>query len=226
MSEERKGVLNQILGCMASPRKAFESIQEEDLWKGVVLILILTSVSALAGYNYASKLPVTIPEGFGPHGPFRPPGQFVDPQTFRRNIMTLYALRDGLRAVAGWLIPAVLLHLSATLLVGKGSLKRTLAQTAFASIPLLIQQAIRLIDAYTISAEELLSVVSAQPLGHTLTLRFVSNVLSVFTVFGIWAFALTVVAASINYGGSKSRTLTATTVAYLAFVVMRVFIPV
>lgn len=188
--------------------------------------MILTSVSAWAGYNYASKPPVILPEGFGPHGPFGPPGQFVDPQTFRRNIMTLYALRDGLMTVTGWLIPAVLLHLSATLLVGKGSLKRTLAQTGFASLPLFIQQAIRLIDAYTISAEELLSVVSAQPLGQTLVLRFVSNVLSVFTVFGLWAFALTVVAVSINYKASTKRSGTAVAFAYLVFILIRLFLPI
>ena len=226
MSEEKRGFLSQIRGCVTSPRKAFGSIRGEDLWKGVVFVLILTAVSAWAGYNYASKLPVTITEGFGPHEQFGPPSQFVDPQTFRRNIMTFYALRNGLRAFAGWLIPSVLLHLFASLLAGKGSLRRTLALTGFASIPLIFQQILRLIDAYTISKETFLSIIAAPTLGRTLTLRLIGEASSVFTVFGLWAFALTVVAISINYKASTTKAAAAASSSYLAFILLRLFLPI
>ena len=226
MSEERRGFLSQVWGCVASPRKALESIRGEDIWKGVVLVLILTAVSALAGYNYASKLPVKIPEGFGPHEQFGPPRQFADPEAVRRNIMTFSAMGDGLRAISGWLIPAVLLHLFASLLAGKGSLRRTLALTGFASIPLIFQQILRLIDAYTISKEAFLSIIAAPTLGPTLTLRLIDEASSVFTAFGLWTFALTVVAISINYKASTARAAAAASSSYLAFILIRLFLPI
>lgn len=223
MSEEKIGLPKQIWRCVASPRKAFESIQGEDLWKGVLLIFILSSVAAWAGFVYASKIPFNLPGEPRLPGTY---GPYIDPEAFRRNIMTISALQSSLRMVAGWLIPSALLHLSASLFVGKGSLKRMLALTGFASIPLIIQQLLRLIDAYTISVEEITSVIANRFLGLSFALQFMSNVLGVFTVFGIWAFALTVVAVSVNYKAPAKRALIAAGLAYLVFILLRLFLPI
>lgn len=223
MSEEKIGFLRQVWGCVASPRKAFESIQGEDLWRGMLLIIIMTLVSAWAGFMYTSKLPFNLPEESewpGGHSPY------IDTEAFRRNIMTFSALNSGLRVVAGWLISSVLLHLFASLLVGKGSLKRMLALTGFASIPLIIQQLLRLIDAYTISREEITGLIAARFLGRTFVFQFMSNVLGVFTVFGIWSFALTVVAVSVKYKSSVKRSSASAVVAYLVFILLRIFLPI
>ena len=232
MSEKERGFLGQIRGSLISPRGAFESVDGKDLWKGVVLIIILTAVSAWAGYIYASKLPVTIPDGFGSLGRARPfgragsPMQFTDPEVFRRNTMTLYALRDGLGVFTGWLITAVLLHLFASLMAGRGSLKRTLALTGFSSIPLLFQQLLRLIDAYTISGEAFLGIMGNRILGKTLTLHLMSEALNVFTVFGIWTLALTIVAVSINYTASTKKAAAAVISSYVLLIILRLFLPI
>lgn len=219
MSEERRGFLSQIRGCITSPRKTFETIRGGDVWKGVLLILILTTISAWTGYNYSSKLPVTIPEGF------TFPSYVLDPEVFRKNIMTLYTLRDGLRVISGWLIPSVLLHLFASFTVGKGSFRRTMALTGFASIPLIFQQLLRLVDAYTISSETFLSVSVARTLGQTFILRLMEEALSVFTIFGLWALALTVVAVTINYNTTTKRAAFTVARAYLVLILIRTNFP-
>jgi len=231
MSEEKRGFINQIWGCMASPRQMFKSIEGEDLRKAMALILILAAVSALAGYGYASELPVTMPERFGPSGRsgsptrFGPPRQSIDLQAFRRSILVFRALRDGLSAVAGWLVLSVVLHLSASMLAGKGSLRRMLALTGFASIPLILQQLLRVIDAYTISGQALLSVAAAKTSGQPLISRLLNEAFAVFTVFGLWTFALTIVAVSVNYRVSIKRATFASAFAYLVFILLRLFSP-
>ncbi|MFQ6053602.1 MAG: Yip1 family protein [Candidatus Bathyarchaeia archaeon] len=204
MSEGRRGFKSQIWGSLSSPKRAFESIRGEDLRRGLLLVIIVSMASAYAGYNYASKLPVTMPV---------------------RNISILYALRDGLRAVIGWIIPSALIHIFASIIAGKGSFRRMMAQTGFASIPLLLQETLRLLDAFAISREGLLSVVASRSLGGTPAMRLLSEFLDVFTVFGLWAFALTAIAVAVNYGASAKRTVMATLLAYLAFILLRFYLP-
>lgn len=217
MSEGKRGFLSQAWGCIASPRKALESIQAGDLWKGAILILIMASASAWAGFIYASKRPIELPSftGFG---------QAIDLEAFRRNVMTIFALRDGLGVVFGWLISSLLLHLFASLL-GKGSLRRMLALTGFASIPLGFQQILRLLDAYTISKEAILSINAGQALSLTLAARLGGEALATFTVFGLWAFALTIVAASINYNAATKKAAVTVISAYLLLILLRLFLP-
>lgn len=224
MSEGKNGFLSQIWWCIASPRKAFESIRGEDLWKGVILILLLASLSAWAGLGYASKLDIKPPE-LPRSSRFMRPGGAIDVEVFRRNVMTFYALREGFRVTAGWLISSVLLHLFASFLAGNGSLRRTFALTGFASIPLLFQQILRLLDAYTIPRGEVSSLIAARVLGLSLAMRLLSGLLAVFTIFGLWTFVLTVVAVSINYESSRTRTVAATAAAYLLFIAVRLFLP-
>jgi len=225
MSDEEKSFISQVLGSIASPKRAFDSVQSGDLWKGVALIIILAAVSALAGYTYASKMSITIlgrlsqPTGFGP------PGADIDPQTLKRNMMTFYALRDGLRAFTGWLLSAALIHILATVLAGSGNFKRMLALLGFAHIPLIPQQALRVIDAYTIPAEVLARVISNRLLGQSLGLRLLTNFLAEFTVFGVWSFALAFVAASANYQATYKKAAAAVMSAYILMILLQLFLP-
>lgn len=154
------------------------------------------------------------------------PRQAIDAEAFRKNFIIFSTIGNGLKVITGWLVTAVLLHIFANLLARKGSLKRLLAQMGFASIPLVIQQVLRLIDALTISGETVLGIMASLSFGGTLALRFMNGMLGTFTVFGIWATILTIVAVSINYESSKRRAATATILAYLVFIVVRLFLPI
>ena len=225
-TEKKTEFPKQIWTCLKSPRKGFESIREEDLWKGAVLILLVASFSALAGFNYASKSPLQLPVGLTPGNRQVFPRQAFDTEAFRKSFVILSTVGNGLKVITGWLITAVILHIFARFLAGKGSLKRLMALTGFASIPLVLQQILRLIDSLTISRDTLININVARALGRTLAMRLLTGVLTIFTVFGIWVFALTILAVSFNYESSRRRAATVTLLAYLVFVVMRVFLPI
>ena len=226
MSETKIGIRDQVWSCIRSPQKGFESVKAEDLWKGAVLILIVVVLSAYAGFNYASKTPLQLffSSILSTPGPI--PRQAIDAEAFRKNFIIFSTIGNGLKVITGWLVTAVLLHIFANLLAGKGSLKRLLAQMGFASIPLVIQQVLRLIDALTISKETVLGIMASRSFGRTLALRFMNGMLTTFTVFGIWATILTIIAVSINYESSNRRAATATILAYLVLIVVRLFLPI
>jgi len=196
-----------------SPRKTFESIQGSDLSGGLLVIVLIALFSAWAGYIYSFKLPILQIPGIGPNGGFQNPG------TFRTNMAIILAIGGGLGGVVEWLVLSVLVFLVGRLMIGKGSFRKMLAFTAFSSMPLVIQQVLRLIDSYTVPEQMLLSMTAARNL-------LISQILSVFTIFGIWSFAITLVAVSVNYGASKRRAFVATLTAYILFILLRTFTPI
>ena len=200
-----------------SPRKTFESIQGKDLSGGLLVIALIALFSAWTGYIYSFKLPILQIPGIGQNGGFQNPG------TFRTNMAILLAIGSGLGGVVEWLVLSVLIFLAGRLMIGKGSFRKMLALTAFSSMPLIIQQVLRLIDSYTVPEQTLLSMMSA---GSSTQNLLISQILSVFTVFGIWSFAITLVAVSVNYGASKRRAFAATLTAYILFMLLRALTPI
>jgi len=226
MNEKKTRIIDQIRNSMRSPIKGFVSITEKDLWKGAFIILLVALFSAITSFNYTSKSPFQLPldsasnaaPSFGP--------QSINPETVRGNFILLSTVRDGLKAITGWLVTGVIIHIFARLLGGNGGFKRLLALTGFASIPQVLQQIIRLIDAYTISRETLISLITVQAITKSLPDRFISQVITTFSIFGIWTFALTIIAVSANYKYSKGKAATATIIAYLVLIMTRILLPI
>jgi len=226
MSETKTKFLNQVLDCLRAPRRGFESIKGEDLKKGVVIILLIAAISAYAGYNYTSKTPFQLPFLSDPRASQQMPMQAVNSDALRTNLIIFSTLGNFITVFTGWLLTGVVLHVLARLLTGEGGLKRLLAQMGFASTPLVLQQLLRLIDAYMISPETLMDVRSSLALGGSLAMRFMSRAMTTFTIFGIWTLILTIMAVSVNYQGSKRKSAIATILTYVVVIVVRLFLPI
>jgi hypothetical protein len=224
MNEEEKSFIRQVFGSIASPKHSFDSIQTEDLSKGVTIIIIIAAISALAGYTYASKMPITMPGGLSQRRGFGPPGANIDPQTLRNNLMSLYALQNMLKVITGWMFPAIFSHTIATVLVGRGSFRRMLALLGFAHIPLLFQQVARVIDASIISEDILASVISNRLFEQGLGSIFLTNFFAEFNVFGIWRVALSVIVASKNYHSPYRKAFAIVMSSYVLMVLFRSFL--
>jgi len=226
MNETETAIFYQIRNSIRSPIKAFESITEKDLRKGALIIIIIALFSAITSFNYTMKSPFQLPldsasndvHSFGP--------QSTNPEMIRGNFILLSTVRDGLKAITGWLVTGVIIHIFASILGGNGGLKRLLAITGFASIPQILKQIIRLIDAYTISRETLLSLIKVQAINQSLPDRFISRIIATFSIFGIWTFALTIIAVSVNYRHSKGKATASTILAYLIFIIISVLLPI
>jgi fluoride ion exporter CrcB/FEX len=129
-------------------------------------------------------------------------------------------------AFTRWLIPSVLVLIAAKILIGDGSTRRMLAMTAFASLPQLAQQLLRVADASTISTVDLTALRTTLFPSTSLVLKAMNQGVKVFNVFGLLTLALTVYAVSANYGSPKRRALTVSVTAYLAYVLLKVFLPI
>lgn len=202
MSEEKKGFIRQVRGCITSPRKTLESVSDDSLGRGIILVLIMVVLSGMAGYYYGSKIQLVIPGG-------------------RMVITTLFALGGGIGVVIGWLIPTVILHIVATLLRGNGGFKRILALTGFTSIPHIFRHGIRLIDAYTISSKQLIGSMPARVAGGDFITKFISQGSRVLNVFSLWSIALIIIAVTINYNMSKWKAFLSTIIAFLMLILIR-----
>jgi hypothetical protein len=197
------GISSKLLGCLIKPLSILPKIDEGDLWISFLIILLIASTASTARYNYAIKPPIEIPEF-----PQRP-GQRIDPEAFKRNIAYFQAFGEAFGVISNWLLTALLIHLYTRPLGGRGSLKGMLAKAGFASMPRLIQQALRLVDAYTISRESLLELMASLQNSSTL------SPFSRLNLFVLLTLIFLILAASANYGISKKRAAMSTLLAYL-----------
>ena len=237
MSEAKRSFREQIFGVLRSPSISFPQVEEADLRKGIIIIFIIGLLSSWAGVVYLSKTEFDLssmvqngPSGMGRGGGFFSGGSQstpdIDPDVLRRTMTPFLAIGGIVGAFTRWLIPSVLVLITAKILIGDGSTKRMLAMTAFASLPHVAQQLLRVVDAYTISSVDLTALRTALFPSTGLILRALNQGVKVFNVFGLLTLALTVYAVSANYGSPNRRALTVSVSAYLAYVLLKVFLPI
>ncbi len=236
MSENKSGFLGTIIGMATSPRNVFSGIEEIDLKKGIIVVLIIAALSGWAGMTYFTKTPLLFPgmgSGSGRPGggsPLFSPGAQnsagLDPMALRSRLAPFIAIGGILGAVTRWIIPSILVLLVANIWVGKGSSKRMLAMTGFASAPRIIQQLLRVVDAYTISAADIASLTATRAAASGLLGKLVNQAFTVFNLFGVLTIVLTAVAVSVNYGATPRKAVYVTVLAYVVYMILRVFLPI
>ena len=233
MSENKKGFIGKIIGLATSPRAVFSGIEEVDLTKGIAVVLIIAVLSGWAGMIYFTKTELQLPDmgsGSGGGSPmFRPGAQDsggIDPETLRSRLAPFIAIGGVLGTVTRWLVPSILVLLVANIWVGKGSSKRMLAMTGFASAPRIIQQLLRVIDAFTISAADLASLTATRAAASGLLGRLVNQAFTVLNLFGVLTIILTAVAVSVNYEATPRKAAYVTVLAFVVYMVLRVYLPI
>jgi hypothetical protein len=228
MSDGEGGFVRKVKWVITSPREGFKDIGEGDLRKGVAIVLLVAFLSTWAGMAYASKMEFDF-AGIGQGGMFRPGAHDspeIDAEALRSRMAPFVALGNGLVAVTRWLVPSVLVLLSAKVLVGQGSSRRMLAMTGVASVPRLAQQAIRVVDAYTIAAPKLAALMASRGAATGLPGRILNQAMNVIDIFGLATIVLTIFAVSVNYEADTRKSAVVTVAAYLIYVLLRAFIPI
>ncbi|UCH56730.1 MAG: YIP1 family protein [Candidatus Bathyarchaeota archaeon] len=237
MSDTKKGFIGKMAGVMSSPRRTFMQIDEGDLWKGALIVLLASMLSAWAGMTYASKMEFNM---LAPDQPmFRQPGggysffhpgvqdsQQNDQEAIRNRLIPFIAIGNGVTFTARWLVSFLLVLFAAKILVGKGSSKRMLAMIGFAYLPMLAQQVIRLVDALMITPIELAAHVTSMLAPTTLFGKVLNQAMIIFTVFGFLTLILTSYAVSVNYETTTRRALAVTLLAHVVYIILRIYVPI
>lgn len=228
---EGPGFLRKVSGVLTSPWEAFDAIGEKDLLRGVAIVLFAAVLAAWAGALYTSKMDLValvigqMRQG-GFIGPQTPGAQSIDVDAVVGRLLPFIALGSGLGAFNRWIFPNLLVLLAAKILVGQGSSKRAIAMTGFAYTPMVAQHLLRVVDAYRITSPQLAVIVSSRLVATGLIGKALIQALNVFTVFGVATVALTVFAISTNYGTTRKRAAAVTVSAYVAYVLLRTFLPI
>lgn len=234
MSENKEGFASKILGVITSPQKAFHEIEEKDLRTGLLIVLLVAILSTWAGLIYFSKTELNL-QAMGQAGPFgnNGPGFFqpgvqnsqIDFEALKNRMMPFIALGGVVSTFIRWLVPSLLVILTAKVLVGEGSSKRIFAMTGFAFIPITAQQILRLFDSLTISSTKIAALTASQLTSTDLIGKIINQAISVFTVFGLISILLNIFAVSANYKTDRKKSAIVTFTAYLIYVLLRAFIP-
>jgi len=202
------GFMEKLIGVITVPGETFKHITEKDIKKGLLIIFIIALLSGFAGSNYFSKM------SLGP--------RLSDMQS---QMGLFIAIANAIASITRWLAPSLIIVLIAKLMIGDGNIKRLLAMTAYASMPLFIQQILRVIDSLIISSAEVGQAVASRFTGDGLLVRFLNQGLNVLNVFGLITLILTVYAVRENYGTAKNKAAQVTIISYLAYVLLRTFLP-
>ena len=182
MSSE-KSFARKLVGVFTHPRSTFEAITEKDLTRGFALVLLVAIVGALASAQYISKMDLSSLPRIG-----LLPG--ADASSLRGGSLGIATgVITGIRTVTGWLIPALIIYVIAKLSTGEGGLKRLLAQTGFASTPLLIQHVLRLIDAYAMQGSLSNDLSQTETLITGLSQRIINQALNSLNLFSLVAIS-------------------------------------
>lgn len=207
--------MTQIRETLTSPREGLQSIQESDLKRGALIVLVTAVLSAIASMTYMSRMPKDVLlSGLA--------GFNVDPGPIIQAMGTFAAVGGVIKVLVDWALLTLMMHALATLLAGKGSLKRFFAMTGFAFIPITAQQLLRIVDAYTVEPMILADIYIANARMTGVMKVIVS--MNVFTVFGVAALALKGYAVSANYGSTVRKGVLVAAAPYLLFVVLDLII--
>ncbi len=177
------------------PRQALRTIGEEDLSKGLAVVAASAILLGASTWLYFPKLPLAQLAPQAPNINLEEVGGFLG---------LAAGVSSALATLAGWALASALVHGAATLLGGKGSLRRLLALHGYAHLPRLLQGLLRVVDALTVGEAEMAGRVAFERAlgGGLLPLLSGANL---GDLWGVWALALLVLAVEENYQVGRLR---------------------
>lgn len=192
---EKQGYFGQLLGVLYKPRKIFESVDEDDLVKGVLVVVLMAALGAYSTMTYMGKVPLSV---IAP----QLEGQDLGPMAGSMGLIS--GISAGIMMVAGWAISTAVIHGLGKLSGGDGSMKRFFAINGFIAVPGLLNQLLRVVDAslldsasiagYFVSYRELDSQILKALMGAGL-----------MNIWGLAGLALLVIGLEENYKLGRGR---------------------
>jgi hypothetical protein len=210
----------RLLSTLTHPRRTFGEMAAEprSTWLTPMLLLSLTAILVVVVTGYLKTRAAMMGEVQLP-----PDWQYWSPD-MQNNYMQAQQATQGTTFVyiiplvgtlttlwVGWVIMAGLLHLGSTLLGGRGSMQGALNIVAWASLPFVLRDLLRIV--YMLSAKH--AIVSQGLSGFVASTGFVSQLLARFDIFVIWYIILLVIGFAIADGLSRGKAMVGVVVVML-----------
>ena len=207
MSDEKPGFIGQLTGVLYKPRVIFSSMDESDLTKAILVMLVMVILSAYSSTIYISKIPLTV---------LSPQLEGVDTSQIEGTMGIFAGVGSGVTVLVGWIASTLVLHGLSRLSGGNGSMKRFFAMNGFVTIPSILNQILRIVDASMLDSVTLSSYfVSYRDISNKILKGLLGT--NLLNIWGLAGLALLVIALETNYGMNRSR---AVMIALLPSVVM------
>ncbi|MFP3951109.1 MAG: Yip1 family protein [Candidatus Bathyarchaeia archaeon] len=207
-------IQSKIFGIFKQPEETFKNISEKDLRYASLIILVSILLSSWAGVVYRSKIPTGVLFQ-------RPLLAQMDQDLIRQNMIILGAVRETLSTLLAWILPTLIIHLITQAFDGSGSLKRFFTMIGFSYIPMIIQNFLRVIDAYTISPLQAGYLITVNP-GSGIA-GIISQFLNIYTIFRVASISISSHAISVNYQLDRTRSLGMAFISYMIFLLPALF---
>jgi hypothetical protein len=172
-------------------------MDEGDLGKGILVILIMVTLAAYSSMVYMGKIPLSV---------LTPQLEGMDTSQIEGAMGVFAGIGSAITILVGWIAGTLLMHGLGRLSGGDGSIKRFMAMHGFASVPSLLNQLIRVVDASIMDSASLASYfvtyrdISSKALRALLGTNLVN-------IWGIATVALLVIAVEENYSAGRGRAI-------------------
>ena len=166
----------QYTGRFTPLKMWLSQITEKNMLKGATIVTLTGILAAVTAYSNATRIEASIADVSG-------------------ILKTVSAVTALTLTLLGWIMSSLIYHAGASVLGGKGSLNRTFALSGYASIPLLLQEALRF----------LYYVVFSQSPSASAAVNMLTLLVDRFTFFKVACLILTGVAVMLNYGVSGRK---------------------
>lgn len=192
---EKPGFIGQLLGVLYRPREIFSTVDEGDLTKGIFIAVLMVALAAYSTMTYMGKIPLDV---------LAPQLQGVDAGPITGSMGATSGIASGVSLLVGWVFTGLLLHLLGKFSGGDGSMKRYFALYGLATVPALLNQVLRVVDASIMDSASLIGYfVSYRDLPSKFVKAFIgANLLNVWSLAGI---ALVTLSLEENYGVGRGR---------------------
>ena len=195
MSKEKTGFLGQFTGVLYKPRAIFSAMDDGDLVKGLVVMLVMVVLAAYSSMVYMSKIPLSV---------LTPMLEGVDIGQFEGTMGVMAGVGAGVTILLGWVAGTLLMHGLSRLSGGDGSMKAFFAMHGFASVPSLLNQLLRVVDASIMDTNSLAGYfVAYREIGSKALKALIGT--NLVNIWGLATVALLVIAVEENYELNRTR---------------------
>ena len=196
---EKPGFFGQLLGVLYRPREIFSKVDEEDLAKGLLVVALMSLIGAYSTIVYMDKVPLSL---LAP----QLGDENFDPEQISGNLGLFAGIGTGVSLLIGWIVSTVVLHGLSMLSGGDGSMKRFFAINGYVSFPRLLNQMLRLVDAFILESDSLKEYFIASNGIQNKLLKSIIEV-NVINIWGLASLVLLVVGLEENYKLSRGRSM-------------------
>jgi hypothetical protein len=210
---EKPGFIGQLLGVLYRPREIFSTVDEGDLTKGVVIAVLMVALAAYSTMTYMDKIPLEV---------ITPQLQGVDAGPMAGSLGTISGIAAGVTMLVGWTFSGLILHLLGKFSGGDGSMKRYFSLYGFTTVPALLNQVLRVVDASIMDSASLIGYfVSYRDMSSKVVKAFIGA--NLFNVWSLAGIALVVLSLEENYKVGRGRALIIALVPSLALFALNYF---